>query len=91
VVGCFGATDYSGARVAIQPGDVLVLYSDGVSEARHGEGEEFGESGIAGVVSSSLDDPAESLLLKLIETARAHAGQPLQGDDMTVVVVKRCR
>jgi sigma-B regulation protein RsbU (phosphoserine phosphatase) len=91
VVGCFGATDYSGARVAIHPGDVLVLYSDGVSEAREGEGEEFGEAGIAELIASSLDDPAESLLLKLIDTARAHAGQAVQGDDMTVVVVKRSR
>ncbi|MFC1800068.1 GAF domain-containing SpoIIE family protein phosphatase [Candidatus Eisenbacteria bacterium] len=91
VVGCFGATDYSDARVAIRPGDVLVMYSDGVTEARDGRGEEFGESGIADVIVSSIDDPAESLLLKLIDMVKAHVGQAPPGDDITVVVVKRCK
>ncbi len=89
VVGCFGATDYSDDKVAMQPGDVLLIYSDGVTEALDDRGEEFGESRLADVMLSSLDDPAESLLLRLIEAARAHAGQAAPGDDMTVVVVKR--
>jgi len=91
VVGCFGATDYSDAKVAINPGDVLLIYSDGVTEARDDRGEEFGESGIAALVTSSIDDPAESLLLKLIEMVKAHGGQAPPGDDITVVVVKRCK
>jgi sigma-B regulation protein RsbU (phosphoserine phosphatase) len=89
VVGCFGATDYSDATVEIRPGDVLVLYSDGVTEAMNDRGEEFGERGLADVIISSIDDPAESILLKLIEMARAHGGQAAPGDDMTVIVVKR--
>jgi sigma-B regulation protein RsbU (phosphoserine phosphatase) len=91
VVGCFGATDYEDARVAIHPGDVLVIYSDGVTEARNDREEEFGESRVADLVTSSIDDPAESLLLKLVETVRAHGVQAAPGDDVTVVVVKRCR
>jgi sigma-B regulation protein RsbU (phosphoserine phosphatase) len=90
VVGCFGATGYSDARVEIRPGDILVIYSDGVSEARNDLEEEFGDSGIADVIDSSIDDPAESILLKLIETVKAHGEQAPPGDDMTVVVVKRC-
>ncbi len=90
IVGCFGAADYSDDKVAIHPGDVLLIYSDGVTEAEDDGGVEFGESRLADVVISSIDDPAESLLLKLIETARAHAGPSAPGDDMTVVVLKRC-
>lgn len=91
VLGCFRASDYSGARVAIGPGDVLVMFSDGVTEAQNDRGEEFGDSGVAAVITSSIEDPAESLMLKLVEMARAHAGQAAPGDDVTVVVVKRCR
>lgn len=91
IVGCFDATDYSDERVAIRPGDVLLLYSDGVTEVLDDQGEEFGESRLANVMMSSIDDPAESLLLKVIETARAHGGRAAPGDDVTVVVVKRCR
>ncbi len=89
IVGCFGATDYKDDKIEIGPGDVLVVYSDGVTDAEDDDGAEFGEARLAGVAMSNLDDPAESLLLKLVEAARAHAGKAAPVDDMTVVVVKR--
>jgi sigma-B regulation protein RsbU (phosphoserine phosphatase) len=74
----------------MRPGDVLVIYSDGVTEARDDRDEEFGESRVTDVVTSGSEDPAESILLKLIETVKAYAGQAAPADDITVVVVKRC-
>jgi sigma-B regulation protein RsbU (phosphoserine phosphatase) len=89
VVGCFRATSYSEDRVEILAGDVIVIYSDGITESRNDRGEEFGESRLADTVTQNLGDPAASLIEKIVEAARAYAGETGPVDDMTVVVVKR--
>ncbi|HYE65658.1 MAG TPA: SpoIIE family protein phosphatase [Pyrinomonadaceae bacterium] len=76
-------------RTQLQPGDVLVIYSDGVSEAVNPNGEEFGATRLYEVISRNLDasaagirDRIESALTKFSEGTAA-------ADDITLVIVKR--
>ena len=83
--------DYSFEQetVALAPGDVLVIYSDGVTEAMDSAETEFGEEKLMEIAGSHLDEPASALIERIFEAVGKHAGDHPQSDDMTMVVVKR--
>ncbi len=88
-LGIMAAADFREGRTKLSPGDVLVIYSDGVSEAVNPAGEEFGPTRLYEVVSRNLDasaagirDRIESALTKFCQ------GTPA-ADDITLVIVKR--
>lgn len=81
--------DYREGRTHMQMGDVLVIYSDGVTEAASPSGEEFGPTRLYEVVSRNVDasaagirDRIESALTKFSQGTKA-------ADDITLVIVKR--
>jgi serine phosphatase RsbU (regulator of sigma subunit) len=75
-------------RVPLYPGDLVILYTDGVVEARNSRGEWFGLTGLRRALRSCRDEEPVTLARSLIEQVRSfQAGQPLS-DDTTVVVLK---
>jgi DNA-binding LacI/PurR family transcriptional regulator/serine phosphatase RsbU (regulator of sigma subunit) len=68
-------------------GDLLVLYTDGLIEARNATGEEFGVEGVEQVVRASASSPVAVIYQNLLDAV--HAWTPVQQDDVTVVVVRR--
>ncbi len=93
VLGSFETCSYKEAGAMFRPGDVILIYSDGISEAVDGSGAQFGEERIVEIVTANLDDASEDLLVRIIEAVRNHSRPMAPMDDMTVVVVKRlpCR
>jgi sigma-B regulation protein RsbU (phosphoserine phosphatase) len=88
-LGIMSDADFREGRTQLHPGDVLVIYSDGVSEAFNPSGEEFGPTRLYEVVARNLDasaggirDRIESALTKFCQ------GTPA-ADDITLVIVKR--
>ncbi|HEU5239129.1 MAG TPA: SpoIIE family protein phosphatase [Pyrinomonadaceae bacterium] len=88
-LGIMADAEFREGRTQLQPGDVLVVYSDGVSEAVNPSGEEFGPTRLYEVVARNLDasaggirDRIESALTKFCQ------GTPA-ADDITLVIVKR--
>lgn len=76
-------------RFALDPGDVLLLLTDGVPEARSPEGQEFGEERVLDIVRQRGSRPAAEIIEALLDEARRFGEpDPIQ-DDMTVVIVKR--
>lgn len=91
ILGISPKAEYSDRRALLRPGDLLVLYSDGVTEAtRSGkEAEEFGEEKLAQVVAARRDDDSRAVMDYILSTLREFtAGAPF-ADDVTLVVVKR--
>ncbi len=86
VLGIFRQWKYEQATVAIGPGDRLVLFTDGVTEAANARDEEFGEERLAQVVSALRDRGAHELKSRLLQTVAAFTAGKAQ-DDATVVVV----
>ena len=76
-------------EIAMQPGDVLVLLSDGIYEYRNVAGEEFGEVRVEALLQRHHAMPAAELAAKILSSVQAFAGNAMQEDDMTVVLVKR--
>jgi len=75
--------------VSLSPGDLLVLFSDGITEAMNADEEEFEEERLINVMKENRDDRPEVLIDKIIETVQSFAGDEPQMDDMTIIVIKR--
>ena len=89
VLGAMDGVTYDEDSVNLLEGDILVVFSDGISESINHLGEEFGEAGIPGIVSGHRAEPANSLIERIIGEATAHAEGAPRRDDMTLVVIKR--
>lgn len=70
-------------------GDVLVIYSDGITEAFNPAGDEYGEDRMEELVKRHRHAPAQKILDALFEDVSHFAGSAPQHDDMTAIVVKR--
>jgi sigma-B regulation protein RsbU (phosphoserine phosphatase) len=75
------------ASADLSPGDVVVLYTDGVTEAQNRLGEEFGMERLSATVRRGSSLSAEDLMVDIYNTAADFCGDDFN-DDVTVVVVK---
>ena len=87
-VGLFEMAPYSGDVISLKPGDTMVLYSDGVTEAHNLASEEFGEERMVEVMKQYHDQPAKVVLEKLIDAVKTFAHGAEQYDDVTALVVR---
>ena len=79
---------YLAAEIFLEPGDAVFLYTDGVTEARNPEGEEFGELRLERAVRQCADRSAEDGLRVLMEEIEAFGAGAAQHDDITVIVAR---
>jgi serine phosphatase RsbU (regulator of sigma subunit) len=89
VLGLFDKWECSVAEVQLAAGDLLILYTDGVTEAENAEGEQFGESHLIEMMVAQRHLPVPSLL-KTIVGAVQEFSDGEQADDITLVLA-RCR
>jgi sigma-B regulation protein RsbU (phosphoserine phosphatase) len=68
--------------------DVLVLFTDGVSEAMNAKGEEFEEERIEAVTKAHINESSGAILTSIVEAVKDHARNVPQSDDITLVIVK---
>ena len=88
LIGAFPQALFELGEVRLRPGDTLVLYSDGVSEAANAEGEEFGEERITTAVSAVLERAPQDVLDALFSALRDFTREAGSHDDMTAVVLR---
>ena len=88
VIGLVDGGRYEQRSTALGPGDMLVVYSDGISEAMNADDEEWGEQRLSASVGERRDGDAGSLIAYLFERADAFVAGAIQHDDMTLVVVR---
>jgi sigma-B regulation protein RsbU (phosphoserine phosphatase) len=77
------------ATTRIAPEDLLMIFTDGISEAFNPKGEEYGEEKIATFLSKQKDRPAKTLIQELLKDVLQHCGSARPTDDMTLMVVSR--
>ncbi|HEX5888495.1 MAG TPA: SpoIIE family protein phosphatase [Pyrinomonadaceae bacterium] len=81
--------EYREGRTRLQPGDVLVIYSDGVTEAVSPSGEEFGATRLYEVVSRNVNASAAGIRDRIESSLTKFAQGTSAADDITLVIVKR--
>ena len=80
---------YQNDEIPINPGDRLLIYSDGISEAMNERMEEFGDEKLREIVQRDNGDSANESIKKIIEAVNLHFGDASQNDDMTMIILKR--
>jgi sigma-B regulation protein RsbU (phosphoserine phosphatase) len=88
VLGLLPGARYIQAEVPIQPGDLLVVFSDGILEAANSRDEEFGEEGVIASVERHRNMPPVELCAAILNDVRAFLGKELPQDDQTLLVVR---
>lgn len=88
VLGIFPGVTYEQRVLRLKPGDLIVVYSDGVTETRNAAGEEFGEERLIEVVRANRRLSAEELLETVNRSLEEFAGGTAPPDDLTLVLAR---
>jgi sigma-B regulation protein RsbU (phosphoserine phosphatase) len=80
---------YSAGDLTLDAGDVALLYSDGLSEATDTDGRELGPEGLETLLRAVPQESAEATASRLMECVEAFADPLVEGDDRTLLVVRR--
>jgi phosphoserine phosphatase RsbU/P len=88
-VGIMPFGTYDQATVTLHPGDVMIVYSDGVTESVNEAGDEFGEQRLMTVMQKNLTRTAAGVRDRIDEALTRFVGKAKSVDDLTMVIVKR--
>jgi sigma-B regulation protein RsbU (phosphoserine phosphatase) len=88
VIGIMEEPEYEERVVALKQGDVLVMYTDGVSEALNGNKEMFSEERLHAVVRKNHSLSAHEIVSTIHREVETYCGSEPQFDDMTIMVLK---
>jgi serine phosphatase RsbU (regulator of sigma subunit) len=88
VIGMFPAADYNEDLVELRPGDVLLAFTDGVTEALNPSQEEFGEVRLKNLLHGAAHLPVKEIVVRISLALRAWIADAPQHDDLTFIVAK---
>ncbi|HKA21246.1 MAG TPA: PP2C family protein-serine/threonine phosphatase, partial [Blastocatellia bacterium] len=88
IIGAFNNCVYEQETIQMESGDLLVAYTDGVTEALNADGQEFGEASLRGIIDCSSNVSAQQLSERIVESVRDWCGEVPPHDDLTLVVIK---
>ncbi len=88
VVGMLESFPYQQGQITLAPNDILVAYTDGISEAMNNNEEEWGEKNLVATIECNAAMAAAELLRCILQAADAFAAGAKQHDDMTLVVLR---
>ncbi|MGH9702763.1 MAG: SpoIIE family protein phosphatase, partial [Candidatus Acidiferrales bacterium] len=88
-LGMFCDAQFGVQRIAMDPGDCLVLYTDGISETRNPAGIEYGTHNLSKLVSAKHGTAPEALAAACLEELKAYSSGTPQFDDRTLLIIHR--
>jgi serine phosphatase RsbU (regulator of sigma subunit) len=88
-LGMFEESTFAAETALIAPGDLVVLYSDGITEAEDPSGQPFEEAGLERVLGNLPDDDLAAAGLSIFTAVERHAQDKRFSDDLTVLLLKR--
>ena len=88
-LGMFEHATYSEGSVVLMPGDLLVMYSDGITEAENADAQPFDEDGLRAVLDHGQWASVKELGWIVFEAVDQHAGERRLLDDLTVLAARR--
>jgi len=88
VLGLFDHAQFEEETLTLQPGDLIVMFSDGVTEAMNSEGEEFTDDRLISCANAHLGETPQQVLDALLADVHAFCAGEAQSDDVTAVLVR---
>lgn len=89
VVGAFPFSKYEESKIQLQSGDLLVCYTDGITEPENAYGEMFGEERMIEMVAKNADRDDGQIIGTVMDAVRQWTGVPELSDDMTILLVRK--
>ena len=89
VVGAFPFARYDESRVKLDRGDLLVFFTDGITEPENEYGEMFGEERLTEMFVKNAERPEQEIIVAVMEAVRQWSNSPERQDDMTLLVARR--
>jgi sigma-B regulation protein RsbU (phosphoserine phosphatase) len=80
--------EYECASVQFSPGDIIVMFTDGVFEAMNAAQEEFGQDRLRTIIKDSAQSSAADIVTQVIDAVHAFMGETPRRDDITLVTGK---
>ncbi|MCG6537303.1 MAG: serine/threonine-protein phosphatase, partial [Syntrophales bacterium LBB04] len=87
-LGVYEDNSYGTMTTVLNPGDILFLYTDGVTEAMNAEEEAFSDERLYSLLENRTDDSPESLVREVIRSLQDFANEAPQSDDITVLALQ---
>lgn len=88
-LGAFDTAQYHTEQLTLSPGDILLLYTDGITEAMNGDRELYGEQRLEACLKTvGSDDSAKVITDKILADVARHAGDAPQSDDITMLCIR---
>jgi sigma-B regulation protein RsbU (phosphoserine phosphatase) len=87
-IGALSDAEYTAQTAALNAGDVIVLYTDGITEAENAREEMFGEERLYEVIRASKKLPSAEIITAILESVRTFCGGYAQSDDITLMVIR---
>ena len=89
VVGAFPFSKYEESKIQLLGGDILVCYTDGITEPENEYGEMFGEERLIELVTKHAERDDQQIIDSIMEAVRLWTGSPELSDDMTVLLIRK--
>lgn len=89
VVGAFPFARYDESHVQLEPGDLLVFFTDGITEPENEYGEMFGEERLTDLFVKNSDRPEQEIIDTVMNAVLQWSNSPERADDMTLLVARR--
>jgi sigma-B regulation protein RsbU (phosphoserine phosphatase) len=86
-IGVFGNQEFSATKLQLAPGDSLLLYTDGLSEARNSSGDEYGIERLSNLVSNGLPTDPRVMINKCLEDLKKFQARVPKTDDLTMMAI----
>jgi sigma-B regulation protein RsbU (phosphoserine phosphatase) len=88
VLGLLPGASYQWARLSLAPGDIVLVCSDGVTEARNPAGDEYGLDRLSALLASAHGGDPDDLVALVLASVNEFAGTEPQGDDVTLMALR---
>ncbi|MBL8233523.1 MAG: SpoIIE family protein phosphatase [Bryobacterales bacterium] len=89
VVGAFPFARYQESSVSLEPGDLLLFYTDGITEPENAYGEQYGEERLLALLRKNRELPPEDIVCSIIEAVQEWTASSELQDDMTLLLAQR--
>jgi serine phosphatase RsbU (regulator of sigma subunit) len=88
IMGILPDAQFSNTTLTLEPGDILTLFTDGITEQENEGGDEFSLDRLKKIIVSREAEPAATIIADIVEAVSTFAGTKEQSDDLTVLVAK---
>ena len=89
VLGFSESIEYNEWKLEVQPGDIVVVYSDGITESMSPHRDQYGEERLARTIEEHRSESAEAIIGHIMAAVSEHAAGESQADDLTIAIIKR--